>query len=113
MSHAWEARALCRLTGPEPFFAEGTCRPALAICQRCPVQAECILANYNEKEGVWGCSERCRKRIRSLIASGDYTGPEQILTLARQSNARTLGRADGEVPDALWAGLATRQLVDA
>ena len=93
MTDTWEDSALCRLVGTEPFFRErgdGSNREALAVCQQCPVQGDCVMANYHEQHGVWGCSERCRKRLRKLALQG-YEDRTQFVALARRSNERTLG----------------------
>ncbi|HEY1179349.1 MAG TPA: WhiB family transcriptional regulator [Phytomonospora sp.] len=60
--------ALCAQVDTEIFFPEkgGQTKPAMRICQRCPVAAECLdhaLAN-NERFGIWGgVSERNRRRL--------------------------------------------------
>lgn len=54
----WRRQARCLTANPNTFFpAKGApVDPARAICQACPVTAQCLayaLAN-NERFGVWG-----------------------------------------------------------
>jgi WhiB family transcriptional regulator, redox-sensing transcriptional regulator len=59
----WRHRAACRNEDPELFFPVGTAGPAMrqlaaakAVCQGCPVAAECLhwaLAT-GQDAGVWG-----------------------------------------------------------
>jgi WhiB family transcriptional regulator, redox-sensing transcriptional regulator len=59
----WRHKAACRTEDPELFFPVGTSGPALlqiteakAVCQRCPVNAECLawaLAS-GQDAGIWG-----------------------------------------------------------
>lgn len=71
----WQAQAACR-TEPRTRFFPGpgdsaTFAAAVAICQRCPVRAECLefALKFEEKEstarfGVWGgMSARSRGRM--------------------------------------------------
>jgi WhiB family redox-sensing transcriptional regulator len=66
----WQAFAACRGSDRDVFFPSRgeAIGEAVAICQGCPVRAECLeyaLIN-NEQFGVWGgLSERQRKRIRA------------------------------------------------
>jgi WhiB family transcriptional regulator, redox-sensing transcriptional regulator len=72
----WTARARCRNDDPERFFVRGAAnaRPAIRICQRCPVKDDC-LAYALEHEidfGVWGgLTERQRRAYlrRTALAS--------------------------------------------
>lgn len=61
----WQLEAACRKTNPETFFhPEGERGPrrrdreaaAKAVCQSCPVVAECLehALNVREPYGVWG-----------------------------------------------------------
>lgn len=73
---AWRLRAACRGKPtdwwfPEqgqPSFVDGQ-PSARAICERCPVQPECLhysTVDHYEKWGVWaGLNESERRRIRS------------------------------------------------
>lgn len=64
----WAEQALCAQSDPEAWFPEkgSSAREAVAICQRCPVAAECLdyaLAN-GERFGIWGAvSEHTRRRL--------------------------------------------------
>lgn len=63
----WSARARCAATEPDQLFAKGAAQQnAKAICQRCPVVAECLadaLDNHTEY-GVWGgMTERERRAL--------------------------------------------------
>lgn len=66
---AWTEQARCAQVDPEIFFPAkgGSLRPARAVCERCPVQAECFdysIAN-GEKYGIWGgISEFDRRKLR-------------------------------------------------
>lgn len=70
---SWQVMAACRGKDPELWFSEypGDIRDAVAHCDRCPVQAECLAdaLERNEGFGVWGgktTSERVqlRRKIR-------------------------------------------------
>ncbi|PXY16635.1 WhiB family transcriptional regulator [Prauserella muralis] len=59
----WVERAACREEDPELFFPVGTNGPALrqaaaakAVCQRCPVEADCLAwaLESGQDAGVWG-----------------------------------------------------------
>ena len=76
--------AACRTADPDIFFDGDRSKEAIAICVGCPVWAECVLANVGEQWGVWGCSERARRRMRSLRANGGTAN--QLLDLAHRSN---------------------------
>lgn len=71
---AWMRDGLCAQTDPEAFYPEkgGTTASAKAVCQVCPVQAECLayaLAR-DERFGVWGgTSERERRQLRRRAAA--------------------------------------------
>jgi hypothetical protein len=87
----WEALAACRGKDPELFHDGDRSKEAIAVCVACPVWAECVLANRHEQMGVWGCSERCRRRLRKLTAEG--ASDNRLLALAAASNAKHLGLA--------------------
>lgn len=76
---SWLDDARCRGTDPDRFFVRGAAqaKPAVRICQGCPVQEECLdYALTNDIDfGVWGgLTERqrrsLRRRGRSLAAAG-------------------------------------------
>ena len=56
---AWMGDSLCAQTDPELFFPTvgGTPGPAIAVCNICPVKAECreyALGLLDGTSGVWG-----------------------------------------------------------
>lgn len=66
----WFAGAACRGLGPALFFPDHgeDPAPALAVCARCDVRADCLghAAAANEP-GIWGgTSDSERKRLRRL-----------------------------------------------
>jgi WhiB family transcriptional regulator, redox-sensing transcriptional regulator len=71
VSHAeldWQERGACRSASLELFYsdAEEHTRRALALCERCEVQAACLdfAMQHREHYGVWGgTTERERRRI--------------------------------------------------
>lgn len=69
----WQVGARCLEVDPEVFFPErgGSSKAARAVCNDCPVKAECLryaLAN-REQFGIWGgTSERERRRLRKLAS---------------------------------------------
>lgn len=54
----WTDDALCAQTDPDLFFPEkgGTSNDARAVCQQCPVIAECLTYALDARmsDGVWG-----------------------------------------------------------
>lgn len=78
--------AACRTADPELFFDGDLTAAAVKVCMGCPVWAECTLANVGEQHGVWGCSERARRRMRKLRREGGSDA--DLLALAHQSNVR-------------------------
>jgi len=70
----WQAKAVCRDEDPELFFPVGTTGPAVqqiaeakAVCQRCPVIAECLAwaLKSGQGYGVWGgMSEQERRSLK-------------------------------------------------
>jgi|JI10StandDraft_1071094.scaffolds.fasta_scaffold37696_7 hypothetical protein len=86
-----DARAACR-TKPDIFFGgKDTSKEAIAICMGCPIWDECVIANMGEQWGVWGCSERARRRIRKLAAAGGTEA--ELLALAWESNVTHVGKS--------------------
>ena len=68
----WRKRAACRGCDPALFFPErGDFRGvsyALAVCEQCPVQAECLNEHLFEDDGIFGgMSGRQRRAARSRI----------------------------------------------
>jgi len=60
---------------------------AVAVCQVCPEQPRCVVANLHEQLGVWGTTERARRELRRLARTNP---PEQLVRFARQRNERYL-----------------------
>lgn len=67
---AWMLQAACRGMDPALFFpprgGNEQCREALAVCDRCPVRAECLDYALSEPSlvGIWGgASDRARRRM--------------------------------------------------
>jgi WhiB family redox-sensing transcriptional regulator len=71
---AWHRSAACRGVGPDLFFPErgsGPLDAALAYCERCPVQAQCLAAGskVGRTSGIWGgTSARQRQGLRRRVA---------------------------------------------
>lgn len=68
MRPAWHRRVACCGVGPSVFFIErgATTGPAKALCDGCPVAAECEAAGQGEAHGIWaGQSPRGRRSVRS------------------------------------------------
>ena len=64
-----QVHARCHEVDPEIFFPErgGSSKAARAVCNQCPVRAQCLEYALNNKEqfGIWGgTSERERRRLR-------------------------------------------------
>lgn len=103
---------MCRLLGPQRgpqlFFDDDEYRTALAICQQCPVQSDCLERNMREEFGVFATSARARKDIAKLTRDGKYTTPADRLAHARRVNARNIGRHHVELPGVIRVHLARR-----
>lgn len=73
-SQPWRADAACRGMDPAIFFPAGNepLGEALAVCRRCPVQAQCAEWGIgHELTGIWGgMSERQRARARRASGLG-------------------------------------------
>lgn len=63
MSWSWRESAACRVVDPELFFptergpgAAYDLELARAVCSRCPVRSECIVAALELRvtDGIWG-----------------------------------------------------------
>ena len=85
----WTDRARCRGGSPDELFAKGAAQQsAKAICQRCPVVAECLadaLDNRTEY-GVWGgMTERERRAL--LRRRPDVRSWAQLFKMARLEDA--------------------------
>ncbi len=76
----WVHRARCKDEDPELFFPIGTTGPAAvqiaaakAICNQCPVKAECLewAMATGQDSGVWGgMSEEERRALRRARRRG-------------------------------------------
>lgn len=74
MSEEWRKQAACRGMDPNLFFVDRgdtkKCREARAICEPCPVKAECLqyaIDLDSHLEGVWGgTTERERRGLRRV-----------------------------------------------
>jgi WhiB family transcriptional regulator, redox-sensing transcriptional regulator len=63
----WHRRAACRGVGADAFYPERyrDLQPARAMCEACPVRAQCAEAGVDDEHGVWGGvtpGERSRAR---------------------------------------------------
>ncbi len=68
-SHDWQSKAECSDEPHETFFIEigQSSKPAREICERCPVQFECLLDSleYGDRHGIFGgYTERERRTIK-------------------------------------------------
>jgi WhiB family transcriptional regulator, redox-sensing transcriptional regulator len=65
---SWRPQGACHDLDPATFFPSrgDSLRPAMNVCQACPVKAECLeWALHHENFGVWGGqSERARRTMR-------------------------------------------------
>lgn len=71
----WRYRSACRSSDPVLFFPVGSTgvaleeiRAAVALCQTCPVQQQCLdfALDTNQEFGIWGgTSEEERRRLRT------------------------------------------------
>lgn len=61
----WMNEAACRGASTDIFFVEKgvSIQPALDICARCPVRAECLEYGLWENEGVYGGTVLNQRRI--------------------------------------------------
>lgn len=74
----WMTQALCKTAPPHvTWFTQpqkpGAAATAIAICNRCPVQTECLLyalAHGCRRAGIWGgMSDKKRDRLRHYLAT--------------------------------------------
>jgi len=77
---AWRADAECLNHPTKWWFPEPGQRPerAIAICNECPVKAQCAEAGKDEPHGVWGGIYRCRGRIH-YVPSERVTDTDRLL----------------------------------
>lgn len=52
----WKVEALCSGADPDLWYpGKGeSIKQAVAVCQACPVQIECLEAGLDEEFGIWG-----------------------------------------------------------
>lgn len=81
------SRAACQGMDAGLFLDQNHAKETLAVCDTCSVQAACIVVNIRERHGVWGCSERARRRVRAALRVDPTMGDEQIVALARRSSS--------------------------
>lgn len=79
--------AACRDAEPELFFDAERAAEALAICDRCSQQAACIANNLLERGGVFGCSERARRRAKVALKINPDISDEELIAIARRTSA--------------------------
>jgi FixJ family two-component response regulator len=103
----WQTRALCAQVDPDLWFPEkgASSRPARRICQRCPVQPQCLadaLAR-GERHGVWGGLNEKQLRghddrtelVRQIESAREH---ERVITsLPKSDAARELGISERTV----------------
>lgn len=92
----WKRQAICALVGPDLFHDDSEVPTALAVCEACPVQAQCIPVNLHEKDGVFGCTRGTRKMLRSYRARG--ATDQEVVLRARRANAHILGEVPRKLP---------------
>lgn len=79
--HAWEREAACRTADPEVFFKQHRNSEARAVCEVCPVLAQCRdLIDHIEARtgpvdhfGIWAGEtprERTRRRWKEMHVAG-------------------------------------------
>ena len=85
------AAAACRDEQPDVFFDADRADEALAICDRCSQQAACIANNLTERGGVFGCSERARRRAKVALRVNPDISDEELIAIARRTS-RSRGR---------------------
>jgi WhiB family transcriptional regulator, redox-sensing transcriptional regulator len=65
---SWRPQGACHDLDPQTFYPSRgeSIRPAVAVCEACPVRAECLeWALHHENFGIWGGqSERARRTMR-------------------------------------------------
>jgi hypothetical protein len=80
-------RAACRGMDANLFFDQDITNEMLAVCDRCEVQAACIVVNIRERGGVWGCSERARRRVRMALRENPDMTDDEIIELGRRKSS--------------------------
>ena len=102
----WQSRALCAQVDPDLWFPEvGDRSDAIKrVCQRCPVQAECLAFALAQPEthGIWGGLSYAERRaldappvVRQLDAARAHA--RVITALPARAAARELGVSERTV----------------
>lgn len=70
-SEDWKKRSACKGMDASIFYKEekdADYSEARAVCARCPVQVDCLMAGMGEQHGIWGgLSVRERRRYRRVL----------------------------------------------
>lgn len=85
----WDDFAVCRQVDPDLFYPDselhpGTQTAAISICERCPVQVECLARALDQREpfGVWGgTSEAVRRDLLRIGVRGDVVRARGMVVL--------------------------------
>ena len=81
---------------PEVFFDADRAAEALTVCDACSEQAACIASNLTERGGVFGCSERARRRAKVALRMNPDITDEELIAIARRTSA-----SRGRVPHSI------------
>lgn len=96
----WWLHGACRGADPDGWYPGRTDDPSaqLAVCDRCPVWAPCLVQGLGERFGVWG---RLRVSDRRLLRRMMRRNPDaSVLRLADLiARNRDPGDVDDEDPD--------------
>lgn len=90
----WQDRAACRGHDPEIWFDEDRLERAVAICNTCPVIAECRDFGRRSTAGVWAGESREHKGARGSLTNefleehGTPTGYNLHITRGEQPCGR-------------------------
>lgn len=77
---AWWEQANCKGLRSDVFFEEETQSDALAICKACVVWQQCLAANIEETEGIFGGTtpaERSSYRQALALRGGHEAGGDE------------------------------------
>lgn len=97
----WQHRAACRGLDPDLFFPEvgSTGTEARAVCNTCPVRAQCLddAINRDEKFGIWGGMAHLERRAETRRRGGRTR--EREITHGTLAGHRTRSKQpDGPCP---------------
>ena len=80
MRPAWHRHARCRGRTDDFYLERGVHRDdvaaAVALCQSCPVQAECLAAGLDDQHGIWGGAPVMQRRQIRKARSTTSTSTE-------------------------------------